>query len=118
MLGQVQDRVRRQRRADQSRQLRSQADEAFLEHRYDDALAILAQAIGLDASNPDLLSLRETIQEAKARAGRLQLALRRAEGARQAGDLDEAKRAISEALELDPEETSVKALRRVIFKQA
>lgn len=117
MLGEVQDRVRRQRRADQSRQLRSQADEAFLDHRYDDALAILAQAIGLDSTNPDLLSLRETIQEAKARAARLHLALRRAEGAQQAGDLDEAKRAISEALELEPEETSVKVLRHVIFKQ-
>ncbi len=117
MLGEVQDRVRRQRRADQSRQLRSQADEAFLDRRYDDALAILAQAIGLDSTNPDLLSLRETIQEAKARAGRLNLALRRAEGAQQAGDLDEAKRAISEALELEPEETSVKVLRHVIFKQ-
>jgi tRNA A-37 threonylcarbamoyl transferase component Bud32/tetratricopeptide (TPR) repeat protein len=117
MLGEVQDRVRRQRRADQSRHLRSQADEAFLDHRYDDALAILAQAIGLDSTNPDLLSLRETIQEAKARAARLHIALRRAEGAQQAGDLDEAKRAISEALELEPEETSVKVLRHVIFKQ-
>lgn len=117
MLGVVQERVRQQRRAEQSRQLRTQADEAFLDRRFDDALNILTQAIGVDATNQELLRLRETIQEAKSRSARLHQALRRAEGAQQAGDLDEAKRAVSEALDLDPEETSAKALRFVIFKQ-
>jgi tRNA A-37 threonylcarbamoyl transferase component Bud32 len=117
MLGEVQERVRRQRRADQSRQLRTQADEALLDRRYDDALSILSQAIDVDATNQELVRLRESVQEAKSRASRLHQALRRAEGAQQAGDLDEAKRAVSEALELDPEETSAKALRFVIFKQ-
>ena len=117
MLGEVQERVRRQRRAEQSRQLRTQADEALQDHRYDDALGILSQAIEVDATNQELVRLRESAREAKARAARLHQALRRAEGAQQAGDLDEAKRAVGEALELDPEETSAKALRFVIFKQ-
>jgi len=117
MLGEVQERIRQQRRVEQSRQLRTQADEAFLDHRYDDALSILAQAIDVDGTNQDLLRLRQSVQEAKTKATRLHHALRRAEGAQQAGDLDEAKRAVSEALELDPDETSAKALRFVIFKQ-
>ena len=117
MLGEVQERIRQQRRLEQSRQLRTQADEAFLDHRYDDALSILSQAIGVDGTNQELLRLRESVQEAKTKATRLHHALRRAEGAQQAGDLDEAKRAVSEALELDPDETSAKALRFVIFKQ-
>ncbi len=117
MLGEVQERVRQQRRAEQSRQLRSQADEAFLDRRFDDALSILSQAIDVDGTNQELLRLRASVQEAKSRAARLQQALRRAEGAQQAGDLDEAKRAVTEALDLDPEETSAKALRFVIFKQ-
>jgi tRNA A-37 threonylcarbamoyl transferase component Bud32 len=117
MLGEVQERIRQQRRVEQSRQLRTQADEAFLDRRYDDALNILSQAIDVDGTNQDLLRLRQSVQEAKTRATRLHQALRRAEGAQQAGDLDEAKRAVSEALELDPDETSAKALRFVIFKQ-
>ncbi len=117
MLGEVQERIRQQRRVEQSRQLRTQADEAFLDHRYDDALNILSQAIEIDGTNQDLLRLRQSVQEAKTRATRLHQALRRAEGAQQAGDLDEAKRAVGEALELDPDETSAKALRFVIFKQ-
>lgn len=117
MLGEVQERIRQQRRVEQSRHLRTQADEAFLDRRYDEALSILSQAIDVDGTNQDLLRLRQSVQEAKTKATRLQQALRRAEGAQQAGDLDEAKRAVTEALELDPDETSAKALRFVIFKQ-
>lgn len=118
MLGEVQERARQQRRAEQVRLLRIQADEALLDRRYDEALRILDQAIGLDSNNKELSNFRESIQESKSRAARLRVALRRAEGAHQSGDLDEAKRAVSEALELDPQETSAKALQLVIFKQA
>ncbi len=100
MLGEVQERARQQRRAEQARLLRIQAGEALQERRYDEAIQILDQAIGLDSTNKDLSSFRESIQEAKSRAARLRVALRRAEGAHQAGDLDEAKRAVIEALEL------------------
>ncbi len=117
MLGEVQECIRQQRRIEQSRHLRTQADEAFLDRRYDDALSILDQAIDVDGTNQDLLRLRASVQEAKTKAARLHQAVRRAEGAQQAGDLDEAKRAVSQALELDPDETSAKALRFVIFKQ-
>jgi hypothetical protein len=47
----------------------------------------------------------------------LKLALRRAEEAHHAGDLEEAKLAVREALEIDPYETSAKALQVVILKQ-
>jgi eukaryotic-like serine/threonine-protein kinase len=118
MMGEVQERVRQLRRVEQARQLRTHADEAFLDRRYDEALAIVAQAIDLDATNKDLLSLRSAIQEAKSRAVRLHSVLRQAELAQQAGDLDEAQRAVGEALALDPHETSAKALQLVILRQA
>jgi serine/threonine-protein kinase len=118
LLSRVQVRIRQQRNVDQVRQLRSQADEAFLDRRYDEALRILDQAIAIDETNKDLSSLRESIQEAKSRAARLKLALRRAEEAHHAGDLEEAKLAVREALEIDPHETSAKALQVVILKQA
>ena len=118
LLNQVQVRVREQRKVDQIRQLRIQADEAFLDRRYDEALRTVDQAVAIDDTNKDLLSLREAIQEAKSRAARLKMALHRAEEAHRAGDLDEAKLAVRDALEIDPSETSAKVLQVVILKQA
>ena len=117
LLSQVQVRIREQRKVDQVRQLRIQADEAFLDRRYDEALRTIDQAVAIDETNKDLLSLRASIQDAKSRAARLKVALRRAEDAHRAGDLEEAKLAVREALELDPYETSAKALQVVILKQ-
>jgi eukaryotic-like serine/threonine-protein kinase len=117
LLSQVQVRIREQRKVDQVRQLRMQADEAFLDRRYDEALRTIDQAVVIDETNKDLLNLRQSIQEAKSRASRLKLALRRAEEAHHAGDLEEAKLAVREALEIDPYETSAKALQVVILKQ-
>jgi len=117
LLSQVQVRIRQQRQIEQVRQLHNQADQAFLERRYDDALAIIDQAISLDKTNHGLTTLRESIREAKTRSVRLKLVLRRAEEAHQAGDLEEAKHAVREALEIEPQETSAKALQVVILKQ-
>jgi tetratricopeptide (TPR) repeat protein len=117
LLSQVQVRIRQQRNIDQVRQLRIQADQAFLDRRHDEALRILDQAIAIDETNKDLFAFRESIQEAKSRDARLKLALRRAEEAHHAGDLEEAKQAVREALEIDPSETSAKALQVVILKQ-
>jgi len=117
LLNQVQVRIREQRKVDQVRQLRIQADEAFLDRRYDEALRAIDQAVSIDETNKDLLSLRASIQEAKSRAARLKLALRKAEDAHRAGDLEEATLAVREALELDPFETSAKALQVMILKQ-
>jgi len=118
LLGQVQARIRQQRNAEQLRELRTQADQAFVNRRYDEALRIVDQAIAIDATNQDLLGLRQSINEAKSRVARFELALRRAEDAQRAGDLEEAKLAIREALEIDPSETAAKALQVVILKQA
>ena len=118
LLGQVQGRIRQQRNVEQVRELRTQADQAFLNRRYDEALRILDQAIAIDQTDQDLLGLRKSINEAKSRVARFDLALRRAEEAQRAGDLEEAKLAIREALEIDPSETSAKALQVVILKQA
>ena len=118
LLSQLQARLREQRKIDQVRQLRMQADELFLERRYDEALRSIDQAVVIDETNKDLLSLRESIREAKSRAARLKQALRRAEEAHRAGDLEEAKLSVREALEIDPSETSAKALQVVILKHA
>ncbi len=117
LLGHVQAKIRQQRQAEQVRQLRTQADQAFLEKRYDDALAIVDQAISLDKTNQALTSLRESIREAKTRSAQFKAILRKAEEAHQAGDVEEAKQAVELALQIEPHETSAKALQVIILKQ-
>ena len=118
LLNKVQQMVRLQRQAEQVRQLRGQADQAFLERRFEDALAIVDEAISLDRNNQDLLGLRRSIQEAKNRAAQFKSALRKAEEAHQAGDLAEAKQAVQQALEIEPHDTSAKAMLVVVMRRA
>jgi serine/threonine protein kinase len=117
LLGEVQDKIRKQQRSEQARQLRSQANESFVELRYDEALRFLDQALTLDELNGDLSEFRQTVHAAKERAARFQMSLRRAEAAHSVGDLDEAQQAVAEALALNPNETHAKALQHVIVKQ-
>jgi serine/threonine-protein kinase len=117
LLGEVQDKIRKQQRSEQARQLSSQANEAFVELRYDEALRFLDQALTLDELNEDLSEFRRTVHAAKERAARFQMSLRRAEAAHSVGDLDEAQQAVAEALALNPNETHAKALQHVIVKQ-
>ena len=116
--GEVQERVRQQQRIEQAQHLRSRAEEAFQDLRYDDALHLLNQAITLDENNSDLPALRQTVLEAKHRTNRLQQVLRRAEAAQQEGDIEEAAQAVDEALAIDPNDTQARALQVILKKQA
>lgn len=118
LLNNVQQKIRQQRQVEQVRQLRGHADQAFLERRYEDALAILDEAIGLDKTSQDLSRLREAIVEAKSRAAQFKFALRKAEEAQQAGEFAEAKQAVQQALEIEPQDTSAKAMLVVIARKA
>jgi serine/threonine-protein kinase len=117
LLGEVQERIRKQQRSEQARQLRRQADEAFVDLRYDEALRLLDQALALDEANQDISEFRIMVQAAKEQAARFQMSLRRAEAAHSVGDLDEAQQAVAEALALNPNETQAKVLQHVIAKQ-
>jgi tetratricopeptide (TPR) repeat protein len=118
MLSAVQERLRQLQQIEQARALRGQADEAYLDQRYDDALRLLEQAVALDGHNSELQVFRESVRSAKERAVGLRRALRRAEAALQDGDLDEAQNAVSEAFQIDPQDTQANALKVVIAQHA
>jgi len=59
LLREVQENIRKQQRSEQTRQLRSQADEAFVDMRYDEALRLLDQAVALDDTNQDISEFRK-----------------------------------------------------------
>lgn len=118
MLSTVHEQLRQQQRIEQARMLRGQADEAYLDRRYDDALILLDQAVASDPQNSDLQSLLRSVRLSKARETSLQRALRRAEVALQDGDLDEANAAVNEALGIDPQDTQANALKLIVSRQA
>ena len=118
LMTSVQERLRQLQQIEQARALRGQADEAYLDQRYDDALRLLEQAVALDGSNSDLLAFRNSVRAAKERAIGLRRAYSRAEAALQDGDLDEAQSAVNEAFKIDPNDTQAKALKVIVARQA
>jgi len=117
LMLEVQHRLQKQQRGEQVRQLRSHAEDALAHKQYEDALAYVDQALSLDKTNTELLNLRDLAQEAKTRIDKLQSALRRAEQAQQAGDLELALKASEDALAVDSENTQAKALHTSISKE-
>ena len=118
MMSGVHEQLRLQQEIERARALRNQANECYMEQRYDDALHLLDQAVTLDAKNNDLVTFRESVQAAKERTTRLRRALRRAEAALQDGNIDEAQSAVDDAVKIDPEDTQAKALKVIVYKHA
>ncbi len=117
LLQQVQDKLWQQQRREQVRQLRADAEDAFARRLHDDALLLVEQALSLDKGNAELQKLRSEIQEAKFKKERLEASLRRAQAAQQAGELEQAQRAVEEALAVDPASSQAKLLKTQILKR-
>jgi serine/threonine-protein kinase len=117
LMLEVQHRLQKQQRGEQVRQLRSHAEDALAHKQYEDALAYVDQALSLDKTNTELLNLRDLAQEAKVRIDKLQSALRRAEQAQQAGDLEAALKAAEDALAVDSDNTQAKSLHTAVAKE-
>ena len=114
LLREVQIQIQRQHLTEQVRQLRIRADEALSVRSWDEALALLDQAVKIDGSNTELVEYRNSVRRSSAL---LTEALRRAEAAHDAGDLEAAKRAVEEALSVDPSNTTAKALNAILSKE-
>src|SRR3954447_14536157 len=110
----TQQRIQQQELGEQVRQLRGQAEEAYQKDQFSLALDLIQKAISLHATDPDLQRLRSSVQEARTRSEKLQRAMSRAESAYEQGELDSAKQAIEEALELAPGDVHAKSLHRMI----
>jgi tetratricopeptide (TPR) repeat protein/predicted Ser/Thr protein kinase len=117
MLQQVQEKLLRQEREGQLRQLQADAEDAFNRQLYDDALLLVEQALSLEKSNLGLQKLRSQIQEAKFKKERYAASLRRAASAQQAGNFEDAQRAVEEALAIDPGGSQAKLLKATVLKR-
>jgi eukaryotic-like serine/threonine-protein kinase len=105
----VQQNLAQRQRAAQIEQLSMQAEEARLEKRFGDAISCLEQALKLDPSSSELMSKLEIVREKKQRSEQIAGYLRMVDGARQEGDFDTAQAAIAKAIELDKDDSRVRA---------
>ena len=114
LLREVQVQIQRQQLSEQVRQLRSRADDALAMRNWDEALNLLDHAVKIDGTNSELIQFRDSVRRSSTL---ITEALRRAESAHDAGDLEAAKRAVEEALNVDPSNTTAKALNAILSKE-
>jgi tetratricopeptide (TPR) repeat protein len=109
LIAQVQQNLTMRQRAEQVRKLRQQAEEAAADRRYDEAIGDLQEACGLDPANSELTELLETVRQKKRRRELVEGYLRQADSARERGDLESAEAVIAKALEVDGDDSRVRA---------
>jgi eukaryotic-like serine/threonine-protein kinase len=117
LLRKVEQQIQTQKRSEQARQLRAQAEQAIGRNELGDALRYLDHAVELDSSSHELVKLRNLIVERKAKEDQLAALLQRAESARDSGELEEAQKAVVDALSLDRNNPEAQALNVIITRE-
>jgi len=113
----VQQNLALRQRAGQIRELRFQAEAALQEGQYDAAIGHLEEALRLDQSSSELAELLESVRRKKQTKERIEGYLRQADGARSRGDLESAQAIIAKAIDLDKEDSRVRAAYADIVQQ-
>jgi tetratricopeptide (TPR) repeat protein len=86
------------------------AEEAFRKNHLEEALQCVEQGMRLDPGNATLVGLRGAIMEAQSRMGNYREALKRAEAALRAGDLEAAKQSVEDAQAIFPDDPGARTL--------
>ena len=108
LLREVQERLSRQQKSEQLRQLMQAADDASRERRYGEALEFLKQASKLDPTNGGLTGKVNELRELKEKADRIEGLKNQAREARHRNDLRSAASLIGEALQIDAGNTDLR----------
>ena len=107
----------RKKRAERLKEYVARADTFLSEEKYADALAQLKDAQRIDSSSTDLRNRIALVEEIKRRYERSVQAINEAEAAKNRGDITAALRISEAAVQEDPENTRLLALRAAIAKQ-
>jgi serine/threonine-protein kinase len=118
MLADIQRRLSQRQRQDKIQQIRLQAEEAISHNRFDQSLSMLESGLDLDASNPELVKLRERAQREKERQESIHEFVQQAETARRKGDFKSAIAAAQRALSVDQTNPRIVALSNALNKEA
>jgi serine/threonine-protein kinase len=118
LFGIVQQNLARLQRAEQVRQSIAEADEAVASQRYAEALSSLDHALQLDPENAELKTKIEDIREQKRRFDEIGTLVSQADSMRERGDWTGALKVAEKALNLNQQDTKVRALFNEISRQA
>lgn len=118
LLGVVQQNLARLQRAEQVRQMMAEGEEALTAGRYPEALAALEQAVRLDPENAEAQTKLAAAQEKKRRYDEITGLVSQAEAAHKRGDATGALKLVEHALELDQQNTKLRALHAEFLRQA
>jgi serine/threonine protein kinase len=110
MMKRVQHALAKEQQGKRAQNLYLEAQEALQLNRVSDALACIEQALRLDSENPELQDLHRKILE----KDKVDQILARAERACAVDDLEAAKRAVAEALQLDPDSMRARSFRAIV----
>src|SRR5579884_3223971 len=109
LMSQVQSELQRQQRIEHLGQLRADAEEALNSGRFEEALTMCSEAIGL-APDAAWEQLRAQAQQGADRKAKIDSALKRAHAAFTSGALESARQGLKEALDTDPGNAQLNAL--------
>jgi serine/threonine-protein kinase len=113
----VQQNIAQRQRASQIQQLRAQADDAWLDKKFDEAISFMEQALKLDPSSTQLTEAVAQLRQRKATNQEIEGYLRQADGACQEADFDLAQAVIAKALQLDKDDSRVRAANAALVRQ-
>lgn len=117
LLVAVQQNLALLQRAGQIRELKFQAEAALHERQYDLAIGHLEEALRMDPSSSELAEMLGSVRGKKLARERIEGYLRQADGARSRGDLEAAQAIIAKALDLDKDDSRVRAAYAAVVQQ-
>ena len=118
MLAEIQRHMTQRQREERIQQICQQAEDAISHNRYDQSLSVLESGLELDASNPELVKLREKARREKDKQDKINELLQQAETARRKGDFKAAIAAAQKALKVDKTNPRLIALSNTLTKEA
>ncbi len=117
LIGIVQQNLARLQRAEQVRQLIAEADEAIASSRFAEAIASLDHAVQLDPDNAELKTRYEEVKERKRKYDEIGFLMSQADTLKERGDWTGALHALEKALQLDQQNTKIRALYAEISRE-
>ena len=113
----VDQRLTQQEKERKAQELARQAQHAVGEREWDRALALCDEALGLSPENNTLVTLRKSIVEGKQTQEKVSLLLAESANARKVGELTRAQARAATAQRLDPHNSQVLALCRLLEQE-
>jgi eukaryotic-like serine/threonine-protein kinase len=117
LLSQVDQRLTQQEKDRKAQELARLAQQAASEREWDRALALCDEALGLSPANNTLITLRKSVAEGKQTQQKISQLLAESANARKVGELTRAQARAATAQRLDPHNSQVLALCRLLEQE-